>query len=249
MRVIHWPLPLLILALAGCATHSVPVVVAVAPPPVEVVPGPPLPPGATPGMLVPQRLADGSFPTPNQGRTGAAAIWHLRAGLNVAALSCPGSEGAAIRAGYNAWLKRAKTPLARAQASYASQYRGQPITSGYDYAMTRLYNFYSQTPVRPAFCTAAAGIVADLTTLTPAGLPAFSEMQLALLDQPFVDFYTAYAAWRDGPAPRTVIATAAVTPPTPFAPMPAATRVPARRPALTLDLSALPEDATVTASN
>ena len=235
------------LLLAGCAGHRAPLAAVDAAPPVEVA-APALPPGATPGMLVPQALADGSFPTPNRGLAGAAAIWHLRSGLNVAALACPGEEGAAIRAGYNAWLTRDKAPLARAATTYAAQYRarGGPA-DGYDDAMTRLYNFFSQTPVRPALCTAATAILAEVATVDAAALPGFAEERLAVLDRPFIDFYRAYAAWRDGNAPRLASATAAATPPTPVAvaalPPPRADRpTPTRRPALSLDLSTLPAD-------
>ncbi len=233
-------LPVLILPLAGCATHHAPSIVAQVPPPPVAIAAP-LPPGATPGMLVPQALADGSFPTPNRGLTGDAAIWHLRAGLNVAALSCPGVEGAAIRAGYNGWLRRDKAALARVATGYAAQY----TAGGYDDAMTRLYNFFSQTPVRPAFCTAAAGIVAEMASDT-AVQPVGVEARLATLDRPFGDFYRAYAAWRDGSTPRTVIAAAAVAPASPLSRTAAfAAIVPPRRPTLTLDLSTLPADTEV----
>ena len=251
MRSVFWPLPILTCSLAACTTHRAPPVVAEVPAP-AVAPAPPLPAGATPGMLVPQPEADGSFRTPNQGLTGAAAIWHLRAGLNVAALSCPGEEGAAIRAGYNAWLKRDKAPLARAATGYAAQYRAAAAAAGgYDDAMTRLYNYYAQTPVRPGLCTAAAGIAAEAATLDPAALAGFAETRLATLDQPFTDFYRAYDAWRSG-RPQAVIAAAAVAPSAPIgAPVAMASLrpgSPARRPALTLDLADLPADTVVAVS-
>lgn len=248
-----WAPSAAMLLLAGCASHRAPLAAVDAAPPVEVAAAPALPPGATPGMLVPQALADGSFPTPNRGLAGAAAIWHLRSGLNVAALACPGEEGAAICAGYNAWLTRDKAPLARAATAYAAQYRakGAPV-DGYDDAMTRLYNFFSQTPVRPGLCTAAAAILAEVATVDAAALPGFAEERLAVLDRPFIDFYRAYAAWRDGNAARMVIATAATPPPTPVAvaavpPARANRPAPPRRPALLLDLSTLPADTEVTA--
>lgn len=253
----------LVQLLAGCTARRPPVVADVPPPPVEVAAGPALPMGASPGMLVPEALADGSFPTPNQGLTGAAAIWHLRAGLNVAALSCPGIEGATIRTGYNRWLTHEKAPLGRTARAYAATYRVKVGAGRYDDAMTRLYNFYSQTPVRASFCAAAAGVAADLATLPAAALPAFAAERLAALDQPFVDFYRAYDAWRGGSRSRAVIASVAVTPvagaPAAAAPiaiaMTAPTRttatrpgaVPPQRATLTLDLSSLPADAAVTA--
>lgn len=239
--------------LAGCAAPRPPVVVATAPPPVSLAPE--LPPGATPGMLVPQPLADGSFPTPNRQLFGDAALWHLRSGLNVAALSCGGTEGAQIRAAYNSWLTRDRKELAVVQKRYAAGYPGgEPA---YDEAMTRLYNYFSQTPVRGGLCAAAASIAADLAT--DAGTPDFAETRLAMLDRPYTAFYAAYDAWRTGMRPATaseppaVIAVAAPVAAAPVASAPAlaaATRTTPRAPrttALTLDLSSLPVDSEVTA--
>ena len=198
------------LALAGCATHPrAPAIVVAAAPPVAVAP--PLPAGASPGMLVPQPLADGSFPTPNRALTAAGTVWHLRAGLNVAALSCGGEQGAAIRAGYNRWLATARTPLAAAATRYAAEY-GSANPAGrdaFDDDMTRLYNFFSQTPARPAFCAAAAAIIADLPGENAAAIAGFATARLPGLDRPFVDFYRAYDAWRRAGAARQTIAAAA----------------------------------------
>lgn len=233
MRYRRLPSVLLPLLIAGCAGRPHQAVV-VAAPPAPIVAVVPLPTGASPGMLVPQPLADGSFPTPNQQLSAAGALWHLRAGLNVAALSCPGEEGAAIRAGYNSWLRRDKLVLARAVKTYAAEYHVQTPAGrvAYDDAMTRLYNFFSQTPVRPAFCATAARLTAQMTGA--AATMAVSD-RLATLDAPFVDFYRAYDAWR-GNRPLSVIAAAAVTSP---GPAPAA---PTARPRLVLDLASLPPD-------
>lgn len=223
------PLLPVLLLVAGCATRKPVAIVAPAPAPAVALAAT-LPPGASPGMLVPEPLADGSFPTPNQRLSAAGAVWHLRAGLNVAALSCGGEEGAAIRAGYNGWLTRQAVALRRVAATYAAEYGG----SSFDDAMTRLYNFWSQTPVRPAFCAAAARVVADVAASDPATVPTVAAADLDTLDRPFTDFYRAYDAWRRGAPGGTVIAAAAVTPPGPAPHRP-----------LTLDLSSLPVDAEV----
>jgi len=255
---------LAVLLAAGCASRPAsPPVVAVAPAPVAAPAL--LPPGATPGMLVPAALADGSFPTPNQRVSAAAALWHLRAGLNVAALSCPGEQGATITAGYNALLAAHRAELKAAEATYAAEYRGGGAPDWrdrYDNAMTRLYNFFSQTPVRPAFCAAAAEVLGQAAAIQAPALASFAVADLPLLDRPFVDFYRAYDAWRQGMA-RPVIAVSAASPampasqapvrplaatPSPAAPPPAA---PPRAvspprlsapPRLDLDLSTLPVD-------
>jgi hypothetical protein len=227
------------LALAGCASHPRERrIAAAAPPPVLTAP---LPTGASPGMLVPQPLADGSFPTPNRALSSDGAVWHLRAGLNVAALSCGGEQGQAIRAGYNRWLTAAKAPLAGAATRYAGEYGSATPTGrdAFDDAMTRLYNYFAQTPVRPAFCAAAAGLVAALPVAGGAELSAFAVTRLADLDRPFTDFYRAYDAWRRS----------ALAPVTIAAAQPAATAAVTRGPGgLVLDPSQLPLDPAVTAS-
>lgn len=215
--------------MAGCAsTHRTTTAIAVAVQPPEVaLQAPTLPPGATPGMLVPYRLADGSYPTPNRALSSAASLWHLRAGLNVAALSCRGAGGDGIVAGYNAWLTQQKAVLARAQTTYAAEYKtqgGRDWQDRYDDAMTRLYNFFSQTPARPAFCAAATRAIAALGSADAATLPTVAVAQLKELDAPFTDFYRAYDAWRSGGT--VVIASAAA---------------PAPHPRLDVDLSKLPQ--------
>jgi len=232
---------------AGCASKPpAPVAVAIAPPAPPPPPPATLPPGATPGMLVPTALADGSFPTPNQGLSVAAAVWHLRAGLNVAALSCPAQQGATITAAYNALLAGQKAELKDIEARYAAEYRsagGADWRERYDGAMTRLYNFFSQTPVRTSFCAAAERVVAQLAALPADGLPAFAEREVATLDQPFIDFYRAYDAWRTSVG-RPVMAVMASAPSTPSAMMAstAATGQRSAPPRLHLDLSQLPSD-------
>lgn len=216
--------------LAGCAArHEVASVGA--PPPVVATLPPPLPAGATPGMRIPVRLPDGSYPTPNRSLSAAATLWHLRAGLNVAALSCRGPEGDAIVAGYNAMLTRHKATLAAAESALAAEFRGSGAAdwrAAYDDAMTRLYNYFSQTPARPAFCAAATRVLADTAALAPGMLQTAAGPGMAALDQPFTDFYRAYDAWRAGtvatvaPAlPRTVIAAASAAGSAPAAPAPA----------------------------
>lgn len=196
-------------ALGACAGHHQ--VAQIAPPPPPVVEYAPLPTYATPGMTIPAALPDGSYPTPNQGLSADGATWHLRAALNVAALSCPGDQGARITAGYNALLKNAKTPFAKAQKALAAEYRATPGV--YDNAMTQLYNFYGQVPARPAFCDAAEQVLASAGA---SSLAAAAPAALADLDRPFTDFYQAYDAWRQHrPVAQASFALSAQVPPAP----------------------------------
>lgn len=180
-----------LIGLNGCAARQTQV--ASAPPPVQapLAPMPTPPAGAYAGMTVPARLPDGSYATPNNGLDTAAAVWHVRAALNVAALGCQGAQRDAITAGYNAMLMRNKAALARANAATIKAAGGQ---AAYDEAMTRLYNYFAQPGAKAAFCAAAASVTSDLAGA--ASLDAAAGPALAALDRPFTDFYRSYDSYR-----------------------------------------------------
>ncbi|UVO52525.1 hypothetical protein M0208_13085 [Sphingomonas sp. SUN019] len=197
----------LVLILAGCASRPE---VAVTPPtmyvPAQVAE---MPKGASPGMRIPARLADGSYATPNRVLTPAATVWHLRAALNVAALACRGVQETTTVAQYNALLQTQKAALKDAEANLSAEYRasGGDWQDRYDDSMTRLYNYFSQSFARDAFCANAAAVLADSATVAPTALPTFAATRLPMLDRPFTDFYAAYDAWRARTAfPNPVIA-------------------------------------------
>jgi hypothetical protein len=240
--------------LASCA--SKPRDVAIAPPP--PAPPPPvvaaMPRGAYPGMAIPALLADGQYATPNRHLSAAGSVWHLRAALNVAALACRGADEAAIIAGYNALLAREKAPLALAQTGYAAEYKlgGGDWQDRYDDEMTRLYNFFSQSPARDGFCAAAATTLADSATVDPAAFPAFAATRLGELEKPFTDFYAAFDAWRQqraaasqmasvGPLPAAMMTAAAPSRAMVVQPVPAAQ--PYLRPQLDLDTRVMADTA------
>ncbi|RZM00316.1 MAG: hypothetical protein EOP68_23180, partial [Sphingomonas sp.] len=189
--------------LAGCASRQE--VATVTPPKIMVpVVAPPLPKGAFPGMVIPVALPDGSYPTPNRNLTPAATVWHLRAALNVAALACRGPQEATIVAGYNALLGAQKAVLTKAEATYAKEYKagGGDWQDRYDDSMTRLYNFFSQSPARDAFCAAASSVLADGAVVSADRMPAFAAERLPTLERPFTEFYRAYDAWRGRATPK-----------------------------------------------
>jgi hypothetical protein len=167
-------------------------------------------------MPVPARLADGSFPTPNRGLTPAATLWHLRAGLNVAALACRGAQEAVLVAGYNAWLKQRAAGLKSAETTLSAEYRagGGDWRDRYDDAMTRLYNYWSLTPARDGLCAASLQVLAEQPGVGADALPGAAPGWLARLERPITDFYAAYDAWRSG----AVMASAAAAPATPATP-------------------------------
>lgn len=183
-------------ALAGCAGPAAP------PPPVAVTVPKPVPPvmpvGGYPGLAIAPKREDGTYITPNFQMTDAAAVWHLRGALNVAALGCDHAGGGVVD-GYNAWLESHGPAL----NAYMKQYMHEWQVTGwsdwdtaYDNNLTRLYNFYSQSPIRSAFCAAARGEIAKVGAVADADLPAFARGSLTRLDKPFIDFFTAFDAWR-----------------------------------------------------
>ena len=204
--------------LAACASR--PPVIAVAPPPVvplAIAAMPSLPAGMSPTAVVPAPLADGSFPTPNQDLTPAATLWHFRVALNVAALACRGAQGDSLVAAYNAMLTRRRALLSGAETRYAAEWKagGGDWRDRYDDAMTRLYNYFSLSPARDAFCAVASKVIADSAPLSDDALPGFAAAELPALDRPFTDVYRAFDAWRNATRPvqpletRTVYALAA----------------------------------------
>ncbi|WP_162232652.1 hypothetical protein [Sphingomonas sanxanigenens] len=189
------------LALASCAKPARHVEAPPPPPPVpEQVPPRPAPPmGASATTRVPPRAADGRFLTVNHAVAPAEAAWHLRAGLNVAALGCTGAQGAAITAAYNAMLRSRAKPLAAADAAIKARLRaerGKDWQDAHDDRMTQLYNFYALPPVQPGFCAKAAAIAAAEPAVDANGFSAFATQALAELSAPFDSFYAAYDDYR-----------------------------------------------------
>ena len=180
------------LMLAGCAAKQTEVAIAPPPPAPSPQPMPQPPHGAVAGMTVPARLPDGGYATPNAGLAPAAALWHVRTGLNVAALSCRGANEATIVAQYNALLHDRKAALAEAHAALLSD-QGQ---AGYDEAMTRLYNYWARPAVQDDFCAAAAHVLAETAGIAPTTIDSFATGAIARLDAPFVAFFRAYDTYR-----------------------------------------------------
>jgi hypothetical protein len=183
--------------LVGCAAK--PTVVAEAPLSVVMpISEPAMPKGASPNMVIPVALLDGSYPTPNRNLSSAAKVWHLRAALNVAALACRGPQEVVIVAAYNRLLSTQKSALAKAESTYAGEWKsgGGDWQDRYDDAMTRLYNFFSQSPSRDGFCAAAGSVLADSAGVSAEAMPDFAAERLPVLERPFTDFYRAFDAWR-----------------------------------------------------
>lgn len=172
------------LLLASCATRP---------------PRPPAPEAAPPALSA-----------IHQGLGPADTLWHVRAGLNVAALSCPSRVGDGIVRDYNSFLQQKSAELGRAYAEISGRYQaaGSGWERKFDADMTRLYNYFASPGAQAGFC-AAAVVEVKRALAAPAGTDlGWAGGVLARLDRPFA-------------APAAPVRTASAAPPAP-APAPAA---------------------------
>jgi hypothetical protein len=93
------------------------------------------------------------------------AVWHLRAGLNVAALSCRGRGRAAVAGGYSKLLSRHRSLLASA---YAGEQRRHG--KGLDRHLTKIYNQFAYQPEPGKFCSDAAAVAAEANQMDSVAL-------------------------------------------------------------------------------
>ncbi|MBB5711274.1 hypothetical protein [Sphingomonas xinjiangensis] len=177
------------LVAAACAERVKP---PVAPPFMALppMPGPkPTPPASSaPNLVLPPKLADGSYATPNRSLSGAGTVWHFRVALNVAALGCDDAAHSVANA-YNSLIR---TRSARFDESYKALTTQYGSLNTLDVAMTRLYNYFAQPPAQPGFCAAARQVLAEVPAVPDAEFPVFAAKAMQRLEQPFLDFYGAY---------------------------------------------------------
>lgn len=196
------PLLALASACAGPERIAAPAPLPVPAPVPALTAAPRAPDGAAANLVIPARVPDGSYATPNRSISAAAAAWHLRAAFNVAALNC---NDPALAPAYNQFLKAHRGALKHAHHALSREYGD---ASAFDPAMTRLYNYFAQPPVMAHFCATAAPLLHQVAALPAGDLPSVAPAALAQVDRPFTDFYARYdawradlAAWRSGTAP------------------------------------------------
>lgn len=147
-------LPLLVpaLLLAGCGTKTPPPIANIPAPLPENIPHIEPPPPPPPVMI---------------GQHKGEDLWHLRSGLNVAVLLCQGSDNAAMVASYNRVLTTHKPLLAEAAQIEVNLYKakgGKKWQDAYDDHMTKVYNAYSGTLTREAYCSRSKAILTEAET-------------------------------------------------------------------------------------
>ncbi len=201
------------------------------PPPVQIViPPRPLPPGnASLPPILPGRGIDGHFVTANSNISGDRAFWQLKIGLNVAAIGCRGTEEATLVSAYNNIIKAHAKIIRSSEKAVITQLGKENGNNGIaprDRLSTQLFNYFAQPPAQRAFCTRANDIPHLVSSTPSAQVIEQSPTQLARLDQPFLDFYEAYAQYQIDAAawdakyapPPAIMTTPAVTPAAPYGP-------------------------------
>lgn len=161
------------LLLASCA-HRRPAEPAPPPPVVEPTPAPT--PTAPPPETINSHLGE------------QEALWHVRAALNVAALSCGRTAaGATLTPDYNRLLLQRKTVLAAAYRDEQQRFDAAP--GGLDHHMTLVYNYFAKPGTQANFCPMAAAVATEMTALPADALaaaagPALARLEAALLAPP-----------------------------------------------------------------
>lgn len=103
------------------------------------------------------------------------AVWHLRSGLNVAALSCRGKGRTPVSGDYARLLTRHKALLASAYAGEQRRY-GKAL----DRHLTQLYNRFAFQHSPERFCASAAAVAAEAVRIDS---PTLSARARNLLDR------------------------------------------------------------------
>ena len=96
----------------------------------------------------------------------SGAVWDLRAGLNVAALSCRGGGRRPVASDYARLLTRHRALLAAAHR----QEQGRVGVQAFDRQQTRVYNSFANQRSPARFCTAASTVAQRANGIDSAAL-------------------------------------------------------------------------------
>lgn len=109
--------------------------------------------------------------------SGGESLWHLRAGLNVAALSCRGSGRAGLGSSYARVLSRHRALLASAYAAEQGRYG-----AGTDRHLTKVYNRFALQRSPQQFCARAANVATEAAAMDSTSLARNAGVLLARID-------------------------------------------------------------------
>jgi hypothetical protein len=190
----------LLASVAACAPKPAPPPPPPPPAVVITIPPRPYPPGnAALTQILPGRGIDGRFVTANSNISGDRAFWQLKIGLNVAAIGCRGLEETTLVSAYNNIIKAHGKAIKSTEKTVITQLGKENRNNGIaarDKLSTQLFNYFAQPPAQRGFC-ARANEIAQLVSATPtAQVIEQAPTHLARLDQPFHEFYEAYAKYQ-----------------------------------------------------
>jgi len=154
---------------------------------------------AAPNLRLPPRDAHGEYATPNRELTGHDAFWNLRIALNVAAIGCRHAASLQLVADYNKIIARHGNLIRSAETSVIARFGRETGSNGIavrDRTSTKLFNYFAQPPAQKEFCRVAGSIAQQVSGMDAAAAVAMAPAMLAQIDQPFVDFYNAYARYQ-----------------------------------------------------
>jgi hypothetical protein len=154
---------------------------------------------AAPNLRLPPRDAQGEYATPNRELTGHDAFWNLRIALNVAAIGCRHAGSLQLVADYNNIIGRHGNLFRSAETSVIARFGRETGTNGIavrDRTSTKLFNYFAQPPAQKEFCRVAGSIAQQVSGMDANAAVAMAPAMLAQVDQPFVDFYNAYARYQ-----------------------------------------------------
>lgn len=154
---------------------------------------------AAPNLRLPPRDSRGEFATPNRDLTGHDAFWNLRIALNVAAIGCRHPGSLKLIADYNGIIARHGGLIRSAETAVIARLGRETGSNGIaarDRTSTKLFNYFAQPPAQKQFCAVAGSIAQQMHGMDSAAAMAMAPAMLAQVDQPFVDFYYAYARYQ-----------------------------------------------------
>lgn len=106
-------------------------------------------------------------------------VWHLRSGLNVAALSCKRGPARSVETDYRKLLTRHKALFSEA---YQAEVRRKGM-SAFDKDQTRVYNRFAGQSTKPDFCANAAEVARVSSAMDSSSLATSAPTLLAQLER------------------------------------------------------------------
>lgn len=114
---------------------------------------------------------------PRPVNSSSEEIWHLRVGLNVAALMCKGRGRVSVTGDYGRMLDRHRSLFASAHAAEQRRHG-----SGFERHETRLYNRFANQRNPEAFCRRASSVARQAVSLDSSTLARNASGLLAEID-------------------------------------------------------------------